>query len=337
MTKPKFTYVLGAGASAFKNSDCKQVLPTMENLPDRVIELYQLLSHRDFNVDSSAFKTLFKDFSWLNQESYGHLSVDILARKFYLRNELENLKRLKSVLSTFFAIEQIMRGIDPRYDMFFATLLTGKHDKIGFPDNIKIISWNYDNQIELSLRQFYSAFEPETIDIDSNHSDSQEILGKNVIKLNGSATLYKGEHESFNYRLPFPENHKFELSMKETNELIRNFIDLHCNLRNHRGPNIFFAWEEMENNSKVQEAKELIYDTNYLVYIGYSFPTFNREIDKELIKAMNPKKLQKVFIQAPEERFPELRQKFSALSNDYPEHLIEPIFNKNEFYIPFEF
>jgi len=47
---------------------------------------------------------------------------------------------------------------------------------------------------------------------------------------------------------------------------------------------INYAWDD--NSSKLKEAKRIFEATDILVIIGYSFPTFNRSVDSELLAGL---------------------------------------------------
>jgi hypothetical protein len=60
--------------------------------------------------------------------------------------------------------------------------------------------------------------------------------------------------------------------------------------------NINFAWEIDKNNeltlNNLRAAREIINKTKTLVFIGYSFPTFNKKIDTSILGSIirnNPK------------------------------------------------
>ena len=99
-------------------------------------------------------------------------------------------------------------------------------------------------------------------------------------------------------------------------------------------PTILYSWEEDSVFKTVRNnALKATRDTNILVIIGYSFPTFNRTIDKNLLHNMG--RLEKVFIQSPESSIKGVMQRFNSLYEYDVE--IEPITNVEEFYIPFEY
>lgn len=96
---------------------------------------------------------------------------------------------------------------------------------------------------------------------------------------------------------------------------------------------IFFAWEEGEIPKTTRiTAKECTNETRILTIIGYSFPTFNRVIDKEIIDNMTH--LEKVYIQAPEDSINSVAQRFKAIK---PKVNVELLTGTDEFFIPFEY
>ena len=59
---------------------------------------------------------------------------------------------------------------------------------------------------------------------------------------------------------------------------------------------ISFAWERM-NDQYVQRISDCVSDAKVLVIIGYSFPFFNREVDRIIFEKMPS--LEKIYIQDP--------------------------------------
>ena len=63
-------------------------------------------------------------------------------------------------------------------------------------------------------------------------------------------------------------------------------------------PAISFSWEEGTTTKAVfDEAVNIMKNTEILVVIGYSFPYFNREVDRILLNEKNAPKLRKVYVQ----------------------------------------
>ncbi len=71
-------------------------------------------------------------------------------------------------------------------------------------------------------------------------------------------------------------------------------------------------------------------DTSILVIIGYTFPFFNRAIDRKVIGAMT--KLDRVYIQDIEPE--KVRDTFFSIRSDLPENKIKLIKNCDQFFLP---
>jgi hypothetical protein len=72
--------------------------------------------------------------------------------------------------------------------------------------------------------------------------------------------------------------------------------------------------------------------TNVLVVIGYSFPFFNREIDRKIIKAMS--KIHKVYFQSKEPDA--LVERFQAIIPGIKTEALKPITDVEQFLLPNE-
>ena len=333
----KITYLFGAGASA-------DILPVVERFPDFLKGKKNKLSSNEFNLDSTSKfedfeqlklckrdyqKELINIFEWIETESRRHASVDTFAKKLFLKEDFKALKKLKIGLSLYFILEQSGKRPDKRYDTFFSSILD--HLDV-FPKNIRILSWNYDNQFELA----YSDFHPnKTIDdIDNrlglyskfrvNFYDS----GFGIFKLNGS-TDFRASNLMKTVRLitPSPE----PLNIQFIENLVKIFaltseLDLFQS-------NLSFAWESDTNQSDIVNiALENIVETQILVVIGYSFPFFNRVHDIKLFR--NLEKLEKVYFQ---DLNPEpLIDRFISINDSLDKDSLVPIKNTKQFYLPFE-
>ena len=145
MSNVKFTYLIGAGASA-------QTIPVINKFGDELkkfaiyinsINITEDYYHDSFRVDSkpSEIKARFvKDIEWLAKECNQHSSVDTFARKLFLSNRSNELIKLKAIVSEFLLTKQNQNGIDKRYDAFFAALLDKSDNRLILPKNIKILS-----------------------------------------------------------------------------------------------------------------------------------------------------------------------------------------------------
>lgn len=72
--------------------------------------------------------------------------------------------------------------------------------------------------------------------------------------------------------------------------------------------------------------------TEILVIIGYSFPTFNRDIDRGLLSSAT--KLEKIYYQAPKNDVDGLIQRLKGINPKEIE--VIPHTDLNQFFIPYE-
>jgi len=148
------------------------------------------------------------------------------------------------------------------------------------------------------------------------------------------------------------------MSLEEKIHGVLNFYSEY--IRDNRGmsPLLHFAWEDKEEYPQLMK-KQLLnvtHKTTTLIVIGYSFPFFNREIDKLYLQ--NMKNLKRVYIQVPEEDGSACVERIESLIGDkrlyntrvmnrpHPlgpkidkDKLIEikSINDTRQFYLPYEF
>jgi hypothetical protein len=316
----KITYLFGAGAS-------RKALPTINEIPDKLYFLLDFLKSDEFKLDSvQKFGVLEKeiekpmreyqiemmnDLEWLMYECRRHASVDTFAKKLFLKREYIELKRLKIALSIFFIFEQARNRVDDRYDTFYASIL---NNLIKLPENIRILSWNYDYQFEFAFKEYISVNKLSEIKDRLNIYEKQkQNVGMNdgfgIFKLNGSAGLFAEDGwENYLYidviDSPVDKDFIREITLKYVQAIY--FDQIHSSL--------LFAWEKKPvNNNFEDNLIENIKDTYSLIVIGYSFPFFNREIDKSIINSMT--NLRRVYFQSLE--CESIKERFQALRRDH--------------------
>ena len=254
-----------------------------------------------------------------------HATIDTYARKLYLTRRHRELEQLKALLCAFFLWEQLEHKPDGRYDAFLANVLDSQ--TLNIPNDISIISWNYDSQIELA---FYSYRLNTGLSIfEKNVAGTWPLLTKNgrIFKVNGSATFVDGEIVSLikNYEktsvaiqiIQFYSN-----SMADTTSMGVQF-------KTH----LSFAWEDSHNDEKMKKSLcETTKDTEQVIVVGYSFPFFNREADREIFNGMS--NLKKVYVQDvnPDTVIQSLR----AVLPETRKIDVIPIKNYEQFYLPAE-
>jgi hypothetical protein len=331
------TYLVGAGASA----NCLPLVKDFDIRMEQLIHLFQeeqyqisaVDSFKDFN--SKTKKEIQEDFinnlQWLIIECKNHASIDTYAKKLFLKGETVKLKTLKVTLSVFLVFAQCLNNYDKRYDTFFASILQNLYS---LPRNIKIISWNYDLQIERAYGEFKDHYSLEQnnpwLNIKSKFLKRNYVNddGFCVCKLNGSATII--ESENFNY--PYTEiNSVFD---RQTIEKALYKYALLLFTETDRFSGLSFAWENGSGgeNDILTKTKLATVATDVLVVIGYSFPFFNREIDREIIQ--NMKKLEKVYFQAPDAK--NLVERFESIRPDIDIKKLVPRFDIDQFLLPNE-
>lgn len=334
----QFTYLLGAGASA-------KVLPVVSDFEKR------LASFRSWMANSQPFKNkpaepthikFLGDLDGFINNLKFTSSPDTLAKRFYLQRRHDKLNDLKMLLSVFFLIEEGYQKFDIRYESLFAQLLTLKDDgNIQLPSNVKILSWNYDLQVERAMNSFLG------LHLDHNNSLFNRLqsiplknkMGQNaesdidldkfaLVKLNGmaGAVTNSGVVERFflEENSTFTKDQLIESVMKIYQAYLANPKDFI--------PEINFAWEKEGIALYLREqALRVAEQTNVLICIGYSFPNFNRDIDREILGAM--KNLDKVYLQDMDSG---VKERFQALNPGFSGN-VQVIKDVKQFYLPYEY
>jgi hypothetical protein len=353
------TYLLGAGASF-------EALPIVKQISDRLrifaddFYIYnfeeiikstkqsRIAEKHLFRFDSidlqrkeyEKIKKFHDDILWLNEESHKYTSIDTFAKKLYLQNSDTDLKKLKYILSCFFIYEQTSK-FDKRYDSFFASILESLSE---IPSNLKILSWNYDSQLEIAFSNFSNTTIEKSRDIlnifskgnkiDSSKTDLNNKF--NVFKINGTTSVK--DQERVNYDLIKDYN-------ADRTKLVSGFLEIYASrpLFSTHESNMSFAWENFNESLKFySDLRNSIENTDILIVIGYSFPFFNRKIDKMILDAMP--NLKKVYVQDPKNA-EDIIQKMNGLiprkriaANQKMNKIsYEPKTFTDQFFIPIEF
>ena len=233
---------------------------------------------------------LIRDIEMLYKASSEHATIDTFAKKLFLTRRHEDFRRLKDVLSAFFVWAQLEGKPDQRYDTFLASIL--QVNNLYFPRDISVISWNYDSQFEIAYR-YYSPNGTLPIyekKVDGEFPDFKDF-GR-IFKVNGSATF-----GDFNAVSTIAK----DIDVEPIVQLIEYYGNLYpdtSELGFQFCSHLSFAWEASDKSNQLIEAiKQTTLDTETIVVIGYSFPYFNREIDRDLFAGMP--NLKTIYIQDP--------------------------------------
>lgn len=304
------TYLIGAGASY-------DAVPIIKYLPNELKSFHSFLQSNRNLVDNDLFQKetglnvnisdieeeVLQFCSKLNEEVLRHASIDTYAKKLRLlagnNNDvvLGEYKKLKAVLSGFFTLVQLQQPVDNRYDTFFASIL--KDSSYEFPNNLNILSWNYDFQFEKAFTEYSTnrkkdlkslQGELNVIPRDSfRRSMTNNKFG--ILKINGTAGYYqKYKREYFLLAVDPVKSDKIFF--------LKNFYT-HYALQLHKPEEgyslLSFAWESGWHDFNVEAAiEEATKETDVFVIIGYSFPFFNREVDSKIFKTSS---FNKIYVQ----------------------------------------
>jgi hypothetical protein len=145
------TYLLGAGASA-------NAIPIVKNLPTSINLFMEQISKKEFHlpdyysylrIEDSLLKiqgNLIKDFDWILNERKTNSTIDDFAYCLFRDGNLDKLTNLKLALTVYFICQQLQYPYDFRYQVFLESIL--KRPANSFPNKVKILTWNYDFQLE---------------------------------------------------------------------------------------------------------------------------------------------------------------------------------------------
>lgn len=367
---PRVTYLLGAGASALR-IPALAGLPDRIRRIASILGHETLEFHSDdFFILNDGNKTslskreivmkLIVDLNWLADNGSGSSTVDTFARKLYLANQYNELERVKQALTAYFALEQLKikavpespferiiaserpvgtdNHYDPRYEPFLASLLQA--DNRDFPKNVTILSWNYDSQLEMAYAGF---LDPLGNQKDLSIEEAQRtmrVIAKNnhrghphptlsdfgVIKLNGTASF-----SNFPRSIYFVSNTFAQMERSIIERVLEGYY--HVTTRSDLATCLSFAWENDFTNFPIwQKVPEYVADTEVLVVIGYSFPFFNRQKDRQLMGKDTMKKLQKVYFQDINPLVP--LQRFESIRPDMKGDHLEPYGEVEQFFLP---
>lgn len=263
---------------------------------------------------------------WLKNICEQYPTIDTYAKQLYVTEGIngKNYIKLKKALSLFFTIVQFLHGHDLRYDSFIASIISTNNC---FPNNISILSWNYDFQFEAA----YSGYMPRKNFSEIYHAlntfykFTQESIDKTnfgIIKLNGTALLDK----SSNLINPLIDREKNVNPLENISDLYFN-DPLAINT-------LSFAWES--SGKLIESIKGQVKDADTVVVIGYSFPYVNRVMDKIIFQNIDC--LRKLYLQGPntdemEDNVIEVLTDIQLHNSMHPLKIFKKNF-LNQFYIP---
>jgi len=297
----RITYLLGAGASIGS-------LPVVDNFENEIREILNRLRVFLGNVPDDMASTYvgdrglifmaIKDLQMLLEGCNKHRSVDTFAKMLFLtshdKERERTYRRVKCSIILFFELYRFFTNkTDKRYDAFLATIINNANPK--FPSEINIISWNYDYEFERA----YMNYSPEKknihevyndLNIIHKNSNAAKSIGNNfgIIKINGTAGFYTANKELIlgldnHFSIASGVNDKDSISVIPFLKNYKKYAD-----DTAVEPAISFSWEEDKGAIKViDEISKAVANTQVFIIIGYSFPYFNRAIDKKIASSIS--------------------------------------------------
>lgn len=289
------TYFLGAGASYHSCPIQKEQANEMIHLARK----YLPKEMTDFNKKPQNLTiqgNILWDIGYFGNKAIKYGSTDTYAKKLIFSGSSAELERMKLAISVFFTLWQFTddyelkdskryedNEIDRRFIQLMASVLNKTNNHFpSLQDNIHFVTWNYDLQIESA----YKAFCPET------------ALWKDVVqKLKFQTSSNMNEDNQICHLNGYHGFYSIHGDEKNILDLIIGLKDIHAILREicyiedsqNKGNiditgHINYAWETdapVALNAR-EQAKNIFSQTDILIIIGYSFPNFNKDVDKQL-------------------------------------------------------
>lgn len=295
----KVVYLMGAGASCGKRNN-ESGVPIVTDIPPQLLGMANQLKLSNWTNEEKVYsrdgitsipmydaqKELSEDLRWLSENCSEPATIDTYARKLFLKKEFEEYNRLKRTLASFLLLEQKKNKSDNRYEAFLANILT---DDLEIPNDITIVTWNYDSQFEIALSEYgveYANLKESPICLPSYDNVNADRRYK-IFKINGSA--------SFDDDVPISEFCTSGFQDLVFNEHKKDIVWYHGNKK--LKTRLSFAWENGISNYFNKTLEKEISEATVLVVIGYSFPYFNRGVDRRIFHAMD--NLRTIIIQDP--------------------------------------
>lgn len=346
------TYLIGAGASAGKRDEKGRVLeglPCVNEISDCLWKICNLIEKTSIPDDlewknpqlglasvkdwETARQNLWRDLSRLRIYCEQNATIDTYAKKLVLKNSQEEFKELEQLLTLFFVYLQMKNYPDTRYDTFLANIL---EPNLHFPPNIRVISWNYDSQFELA----YSAYDDKG-ELLVGCKDTLYDMDYEIIKINGTATfdnqisiatLRKDIRDKI-WAIKDDVNGR-SVGLQQDQTWVLEFIYLYqlYVVGKKDNTHLSFAFDSSQPSEKIfNRVDKIIAQTDALVIIGYTFPFFNREVDRRILHYLNANA--KIYIQDINTEY--VRQSLEAvLSKEQRRTEIIEIKRTEQFYLP---
>ncbi len=250
--------------------------------------------------------------------------IDTYAKVLYLANTSDSAAKLyllKATLAAWLMARQRGGKIDLRYVHFLGGLADlDANGQFAFNPKACILTWNYDLQIELTLALRMNVAPDKVVQLlNAPPADRGQQLqidehGFFLARINGVAGAHRlgDSHDAsgkYSRMLSLVLGTDTYGKMAEIAQLYGRYLS-----GNDLIPAIDFAWEDgsMWRRFLQRDVLSAIANTRHLVVIGYSFPSFNADIDRTILQAMSP-----VSLTVQDPNASDVRQKLRELAPDW--------------------
>lgn len=354
----KITYLIGAGASAkalsvvsemelrlrvFKNylfnfkyqsgilEYIEEIDDLLKNISENTIDEYARMLNRSpqTKIKYYILKALLIGFFLFEQMK--KKSSEFADGDLKMGPTLPHYPRANNLNLSEEIASKINNTLDKRYLGFLGKIL---NDENKFKGDVNILSWNYDSQFEIAMERHLIRYKnidsfidifPFPMPINFEEFGASERL-HNILKLNGTAGIFKKKGEIYSV---------YESQDEYFDDIITIILSIYREAKTRLDqykPLLHFAWEKSPVTEYVlSRAKKMVKETEILVVLGYSFPDFNRDIDREIF---SDTKIKKVYLQVNND--PSVLLNLRGLKNDFYQK-VENVENSNSFFIPPEF
>ena len=354
MEKKELTYILGAGASF-------QSIPIVKTFSSRFNDFLlwidrDIIKDNGFSADvKQKFGILYELGNDLHKSFESHQSFDTYFKKLFHTGQKDKISEGKKVLNLYFIWEHLSlpvvkpekydeyafwkeSSIDKRYDALIAGLLRPIPDQKEPYCKVNFITWNYDLNLLMSLKNYFSPNATITDffnQINKNNGLWQVEEKITVINMNGFfycsyfndlESLQRRNIHDIIYSKIKNQNYFDSLITNNLHEYTANNVDTDAEL-------IKFAWEKSELSHLI--AKDKIDESKNIVIIGYTFPLYNRLVDLSYLE-QSVISNRSIFVQDP--KADTIRQNlldyYQLNDNDSLERSLKAVKDCDSFYIP---
>jgi hypothetical protein len=336
-----YTYLFGAGASA-------PTLPINKGLLTRLQDIITLgPNHLSELTNINYVKHFENTFTPIINEALREISIDTLAHDYI--HQKDKLHHIKCLIWMYFSSITGFGKINPRYKNLLLKIGEKTLNRYFMNNNVSFLSWNYDLQIEEAFseldncsldqvqKNLYSF--PGLYFTDSNLLDRNSNLKLfGLIHLNGCAGYYY-DNKSSSYHSWIKCDY---FNASEYDRLLKIVVDKFYTNTTYNSFSNSLSFSNLDNfiaKKSLDYSIDIASKTTHLIIVGYSFPDFNKIIDKEIISNMTH--LTHIYIQDPnpEKIFEKIMMDDNLITQKIRDKEIKTylINNVDEFYLPYSY